>query len=195
MKVIGLTGGVGAGKSTVLEVLKEQGALVIQADLVAKELMEPGQPGFVEVTEALGTEILAEDGRIDRQRLAQLMFQDKHVLEQVNGIIHPMVWKEIRSRLSGAEQEAAVVEAAVSDENHRDICDELWYVYTSEGNRIRRLMESRGYSEEKCRDMMANQRTDAQFSELADRIIDNNGSKEEVRQQVLDCLSAAMDIG
>lgn len=189
MKSIGLTGGVGAGKSTVMKILEEeQQAYVIQADLVAKELMEHGQPGFLELVRVLGTGILTQDGVIDRAVLAQMMFHQKEILETVNGIIHPMVWQEIRDRLKVSEAELVVVEAALPDENHRDICDELWYVYTSEENRIRRLMESRGYSEEKCRSMMANQKSEIEFQALADRIIDNNGSEENVRQQVLSAL-------
>lgn len=185
MRVIGMTGGVGSGKSRILDFLRENyDAWVIQADLVAKELMEPGQDGYVALTVALGRGILQEDQWIDRSRLSQMMFQDEAVIRQVNGIIHPMVWQQIKEQIQQQNAELVVVEAALPGENHSDIYSELWYVYTSEENRIQRLAENRGYSREKSLSMMANQPKEAQFRLLADEVIDNNGSIEETNQQI-----------
>lgn len=180
-----MTGGVGSGKSRILDFLRENyDAWVIQADLVAKELMEPGQDGYVALTAALGRGILQEDQWIDRSRLSQMMFQDEAVIRQVNGIIHPMVWQQIKEQIQQQNAELVVVEAALPGENHSDIYSELWYVYTSEENRIQRLAENRGYSREKSLSMMANQPKEAQFRLLADEVIDNNGSIEETNQQI-----------
>lgn len=185
MKVIGITGGVGSGKSRILKMLEtEYGALVIQADVVAKELMEPGKKGFEALVRALGPRILAADGTVDRPVLADLMFHDQAVIRTVNGIIHPMVWQEIQDRISRGKRPLIIVEAALTDENHSDIYDELWYVYTSEENRISRLLEGRGYSREKTISVMANQPSEETFRSLADYVIDNNGSLEETRQQL-----------
>lgn len=185
MKVIGITGGVGAGKSLVLDILeREYGALVMQADIIAKELMEPDTEGYRALVPVLGAEILTEDGHIDRAVLADRMYHDKTVIETVNSIIHPLVWQEIRRRISVTENSLVVVEAALTDENSRDIYDELWYLYTSEETRIKRLSQSRGYSREKTVSMMANQPSETEFRTRADHVIDNNGSSEETRQQI-----------
>lgn len=190
MKVIGITGGVGSGKSRILDILQqEHGAQVIQADLVAKALMEPGRAGYQALVEALGTSILAQDGTIDRVILADRMFHDEAVLNRVNGIIHPMTWKEIKEQTARAFAPLVVVEAALPGEKFRDIYDELWYVYTSEENRINRLLENRGYSREKSQSVMANQPSEEAFRSLADRVIDNNGSLEETRRQLMGILN------
>lgn len=185
MRVIGLTGGVGAGKSQVLEFLAEEyHAEVIIADLVAHQLMEPGEPGYLLVVEALGNDILSSDGTIDRQALGTLMFADKDVLETVNGLIHPAVWNEIKKRISSSKKSLVIVEAALLQKEKDDIYDELWYLYTSRENRIRRLEEGRGYSGEKSLSIMKNQPDEETFRMHCQRVIDNNGSMEETKQQI-----------
>lgn len=185
MKVIELIGGVGAGKSSILNSLKEDyHAVIIQADLVAKELMKPGEAGYLALVEAFGKKILKEDGTISSPALAELMFRDSGVLQRVNQIIHPLVWQEIKRRILAEKERLIIVETAVPAEKTDDICDEVWYVYTSEETRIRRLQETRGYSQEKSQSMMAGQLSDAEFRALADRVIDNNGTQEETKQQI-----------
>ncbi|WP_418577105.1 dephospho-CoA kinase [Hungatella sp.] len=182
MRVIGLTGGVGAGKSRILDILKtEYGAEIIVADQVAHELMEPGQGGYREVVRALGTSFLNPDGTIDRPLLSALIFHDRNALETMNGIIHPMVWKTIIDKISSSQADLIVVESAIMGREQDDIYDEMWYVYTSEENRIRRLNENRGYSRERSLSIMKNQLSDEEFRELADRVIDNNGTVEDVK--------------
>lgn len=184
-KVIGLTGGVGSGKSRVLDILEQEyGATVIQADLVAKELMEPGADGYGKLKAIYGNQILGEDGAIDRPKMADLMFRDSAMRETVNGIIHPLVWASIRRQIQAASGPFVVVEAALPDENHRDIYTELWYVYTSEENRMARLLEGRGYSREKSRSIMDSQLPEQQFRAMADAVVDNNGSLEDTRRQI-----------
>ena len=182
MRVIGLTGGVGAGKSRILDILKtEYGAEIIVADQVAHELMEPGQGGYREVVRALGTSFLNPDGTIDRPLLSALIFHDRNALETMNGIIHPMVWKTIKDKICSSQADLIVVESAIMGREQDDIYDEMWYVYTSEENRIRRLNENRGYSRERSLSIMKNQLSDEEFRELADRVIDNNGTVEDVK--------------
>lgn len=185
MKVIGITGGVGAGKSRILSILKtDYQAEIIQADEVAKELEEPGQEGYQALVELLGTHILAEDGSIDRASLASIIFQDEEALQKVNAVIHPLTWNEIKRRISQSTAPIVAVEAALFDENSKRFCQELWFVDTSEEHRILRLMGNRGYSRQKCLDIMANQKDRASFLELADVVIDNNGSVEAVQEQI-----------
>lgn len=182
MRVIGLTGGVGAGKSRILDILQtEYGAEIIVADQVAHELMKPGHEGYEMVVRALGNSFLKPDGTIDRPLLSALIFHDQNALETMNGIIHPMVWKTIKDKICSSQADLIVVESAIMGREQDDIYDEMWYVYTSEENRIRRLKENRGYSRERSLIIMKNQLSDEEFRELADRVIDNNGTVEEVK--------------
>lgn len=190
MKIIGITGGVGAGKSRILDILKSQyQAEIIEADQVARELEEPGREGYQKLIASFGTEILDDTGIIDRKKFAEMIFQDKEALKKVNGMIHPMTWEEIKRQVRASGAELVAVEAALFDEESRSFCDELWYIDTSEENRIARLMENRGYTREKCLDIMKNQRSRQEFLQLADVTIDNNGEAEETARQIAVCLN------
>ncbi|MDO4260689.1 MAG: dephospho-CoA kinase [Eubacteriales bacterium] len=189
MRVIGVTGGVGAGKSTVLDYLKERyGADVIQADLVGHEVMEPGGAVCGAVAEAFGPGILTADGSVDRAALAKIVFGDEEKRRLLNGIVHPAVKEEILRRLSEDRERGvpcAVVEAALFlEENYDAFCDETWYIYTDEKNRRRRLRESRGYSDERISRMFASQMTHGQFLSRCRTVIDNNGSAGETFRQI-----------
>lgn len=188
-KIIGITGGVGAGKSSVLDVLKTKfGARIILADLVAHDLMEPGTEGLRRVTKALGTGFLREDGLVDRKALADLIFHDPKALKTMNSIIHPMVWEAIKDEAEEAEESLIIVEAAVFTTAPKDLFGELWYVYTTEENRIRRLMESRGYSREKCERIIESQASEEEYRARCSRVIDNSGSALETEKQLKEIL-------
>lgn len=190
IRVIGITGGVGAGKSRVLSVLEmKYGAEILQADQVAAELEEPGKEGFCRLVEAFGPEILDGDGRLDRRAFARRIFQDQAALSLVNQIIHPLTKAELRRRIAASSAAVIAVEAALFDEECRSLCGELWLVDTSEENRIKRLMENRGYSRQKCLDIMANQPSRAEFLKMADQVIDNNGTLEQVEAQIAGLLA------
>ena len=184
-RIIGITGGIGSGKSRVLDILKEDfGARVFQADQAAHQLMEPGMEGYRKVVEALGTGFLESDGTISQKKLGELIFKDQKALETVNRIIHPMVWETIGIMASEAEEELVIVESALMGRKQQEEYHELWYVFTDEEERIRRLMRDRGYSREKCLKVMASQKKDSQFRAICSRVIDNNGSVEETRRQI-----------
>ena len=145
MKVISITGGVGSGKSEVLRILQEEfGADIIIADKVAHQLMEPGKKGYGRVVAAFGTSLLSADGSIDRQRMAELIFSDKDSIEKMNSIIHPMVWSEIEYAIAHSDKNLVAVEAALFDEEHNAMFDEIWYIFTSRENRTKRLMATPG---------------------------------------------------
>ncbi len=191
MRVIGLTGGVGAGKSLVLSILKEEyGAEVIKADEVAHELMEPGKEGNLAVKSALGEDLLKPDGTIDRKALAARIFQDESARKTVDGIIHPMVWKTIRDKISASQAGLIVVEFAIMNENMDDSWEEMWYVRASEENRIRRLAENRGYTRERSERIIASQASESEFLNRCTRVIENNGSMEDVKQQLAEILKS-----
>lgn len=189
MKIIGITGGVGAGKSTVLNYLKEKyDAFVIQADLVGHKVMEPGERCYESVTELFGKEIIKENKTIDRKRVADVVFSKRELLEKLNQIIHPAVREYIleklkQERLTG--RKLCVVEAALLlEEQYQNFCDEVWYIHTDQEIRIRRLMESRGYTREKAENIIKNQATEEFFRLHADYVVENNGNLERTYQQI-----------
>ncbi len=185
-RVIGVTGGVGVGKSTVLSLLQEGwAARIIQADTVARELMEPGGSCFQAVTEAFGAGILGADGAIDRGALAEIVFHSETRRQELNALTHPRVYEEVQARIAAAEETLVVYETALPEEARlRELCREIWYIYAPEEVRIRRLMASRGYSREKCLNVMHSQKPEEVFRRLADRVIDNGGTPEETRKQL-----------
>ena len=188
-KIVGITGGVGAGKSSVLGILRDTfGARVILADLVAHDLMEPGMEGLKRVIEALGTSFIRDDGSVDRKALAELIFHDNDALKTMNSIIHPMVWETIEAEATQCEEMLVIVEAAVFDTAPKGLFDEMWYVYTTKENRIERLMESRGYTREKCESIIAQQDSEDEYRSRCGRVIDNNGSEEDTKMQLKEIL-------
>ena len=188
-RIVGITGGVGAGKSSVLAILKDSfDAKVILADLVAHDLMEPGSEGLNRVTEALGTSFIREDGAVDRKALAEIIFHDAKALETMNSIIHPMVWETIREEALKCEESLVIVEAAVFDTAPEGLFDEMWYVYTTEENRILRLMVSRGYKRENCESIIAKQDSEEQYRNRCGRVLDNNGTAEDIKRQLEEIL-------
>lgn len=187
---IGITGGVGSGKSVVMDLLeKEFGAAVILADLVAHDLMEPGAVSYRQIVAEFGTEILDGEGRIHRPSLSKIVFGHPERLKRLNEITHPNVKEEILARIARFREEGKVsmvaVEAALLIENgFEEILDELWYVYVKEETRIHRLMEGRGYSEEKSRSIMKQQLRDGEFRSHCSRVIDNNQDVDSLRAQL-----------
>lgn len=184
-KIVGITGGVGAGKSSVLAILKNRfGARVILADLVAHDLMEPGTVGLAKVVQALGNSFISEDGTVDRKALAELIFHNAEALNTMNSIIHPLVWEWIEQEARACDEPFVIVEAAVFDTAPIGLFDEIWYVYAAEETRIERLMVSRGYTREKCESIMKKQDSDHEFRKRCSFVIDNNGSEEETEKQL-----------
>ena len=189
MKIIGVTGGVGAGKSTVLNYLeKRYGAKLILADLVGHEVMEPGHEAYEQVVKVFGQEIVSEDKTIDRKALGAIVFADEKKRMILNRIIHPAVRQEILRRLEEAKLShlsSTVVEAALFlEENYDAFCDETWYIYTDEKIRRQRLKESRGYSDERIDQIFRSQKTHEEFQKRCLFMIDNNGSEEETFRQI-----------
>ena len=189
MKVIGVTGGVGAGKSEILNFIADNwNATVVEADEVGYLVMKPGKSCFAPIVELFGPAILQADGTLDRTKIAQMVFEDKELLEKLNAIVHPAVKKYIRKAIKREEENETdffIVEAALLIEDKYDeICDELWYIYADEETRTERLMKNRGYSEEKVKSIFANQLSEDEFSEHCDFEIDNSGDFEDTKEQI-----------
>ena len=180
MKILGITGDVGAGKSTVLTyMLKKYHARVIQADQVAHLLEEPGQECYDSIVAVFGNSILQENGHIHRGRLGDRVFREPEDLKKLNRIVHPAVKKYIEGEIQRERKEKrvpfVVIEAALLIEDHYDeICDEIWYVHTDKDVRKKRLMLSRGYSEEKTEAVMQKQLPDELFFEHCQFVVDNS---------------------
>lgn len=182
LKFIGITGGIGAGKSEILNYIgKHYRCEIYLADSVAHEVKKPGTDCYRELVALLGEDITGQDGQIDRGRMAGKIFSDGELLERVNGIIHPAVKKYLLDHLERARQEGAAelffVEAALLVEcGYGALADEMWYVYADEETRRNRLRQSRGYSEERIDGIMASQLSEEQFRENCDFVIDNSGT-------------------
>ena len=190
MRTIGITGGVGAGKSQILRYIEENyNCIVIRADEVAHVLREPGQACYQSLVDLLGNDVLEENGTIHRGRMAEKIFRDKDILEKVNQIIHPEVKKYIISQIAQERKAGRLdfffVEAALLIEEHYDeILDEMWYVHTDEEIRKQRLMENRHYSEEKVAEIMRGQLSVEQFRRHCSVEIINNGNLEVTYDQI-----------
>lgn len=191
MKFIGITGGVGAGKSAILDYLKNKpDTKVMLADEIAHELMVPGTQCYDRLKAEFGTEdIYQKDGFFDRIKLAQVIFSDDEKRKKLNGIVHPAVRKYVIGQAAYERKEGKikllVLEAALLIEEHYDeICDELWYIYTSEENRRIRLKKQRNYSDEKINEMFNSQLTDEKFRKACRVVIDNNGTIEAAAAQI-----------
>ena len=194
MKVIGITGGVGAGKSSVLALLKEMCSCdIIQADLVARNIYQSGNIGFEKVVDIFGEQIVGEDGEINRPLLADIIFKNPNKRIVLNSIIHPLVKQEIINRINNHkiadDVDYCFVEAALLIEDHYDIfMDEVWYIYVSEDVRRIRLSASRGYSDEKIKQMIEKQQKEEEFKSMASNIIDNSGDLEDTKAQIIKIL-------
>lgn len=190
MRTIGITGGVGSGKTAVLAYIKEHyNCQVLLADELAHKVREPGGSCYEVLTELLGKEVLAPDGRFDRRKMAEKIFGQTELLKQVNGIIHPMVRKEILLEIDRQKKEEKIdflfVEAALLIEGgYEKVLDELWYIYADEAKRRQRLKESRGYSDEKVSGIVNQQLSEEEFRLHCSIVIDNSGSLEDTYRQI-----------
>lgn len=189
MKIIGITGGAGSGKSEVLNYLsKRYGAVICQADQVAKNLQKKRTKCYSKIVEHFGTGILSPDGRLDRRKLADIVFSDEEELAALNAIVHPAVKEKIQEIIKKEEQNQTtlfILEAALLIEGNYDtICDEIWYIYADEETRKRRLLASRGYDTEKSEHIFAVQMPSQAFFERCDRAVDNSGLFEATCVQV-----------
>ena len=189
MITIGITGGVGAGKSTVLDFLEQEyQAYVMKADEIGHLVMEPGQSCYEPVIALFGKQVIKNDKTIDRRLVSDVVFSHPDMLEKLNHIIHPAVKEYIRRQLALKKEEGqriCVVEAALLLEDHyEEFCDTVWYIHTDSEIRIRRLMESRAYTREKSMSIIASQAPEEFFRAHTDYVVTNNADLEETWQQI-----------
>lgn len=194
MRTIGITGGIGAGKSLVLHYIQEHyPARIYKADEIANYLKEPGQSCYRPIVGLLGEQVLSGNGTIDKNKMAELIFTNPGLLEQVNAIIHPAVKSFVITRIeeekNKKEKTFFILEAALLiEEGYDEIMDELWYIRAGEKSRSSRLQLSRQYSGEKIQNIMRHQLRDEEFIKCCKVVIDNNGSPEDTYKQIDDKL-------
>lgn len=190
MKFIGITGGVGAGKSEILKYIKRHYKCEIYlADKAAHEVKRAGTECFDRLVTLLGSDIVGEDGEINKAVMADKIFGDEELLRQVNEIVHPAVKDYLMAKYEAALEnpdiELFFVEAALLIEaGYKELVDEMWYIYADRKVRRKRLMYSRGYSEEKIQNIMDNQLTEEEFREACDFVIDNSGLLADSYRQI-----------
>ena len=189
MRLIGVTGGVGAGKSSVLDYLhKEYGVVIVQLDDVSRAMLATDGPCYDSTIEIFGLSVVREDRSLERAAIAEIVFSDPVMMEKLNALVHPAVQRETERIISQCREEGVkilVLEAALLIEQHYDeICDELWYIYAGADTRMRRLAESRGYSKERIEGTMAKQLSDEEFRAKATFVLDNDGDFEYTKTQI-----------
>ena len=196
MKFIGITGGVGAGKSAILSYLAGKDRVrVMLADEIAHDLMEPKTACYEKIRDCFKAEdIWTADGHFDRPKLAGVIFADEKKRDRLNEIVHPAVKEYVIQQARQERERGAlkllVLEAALLIEEHYDeICDELWYIYTAEDIRRTRLMESRGYSKAKVQHIFDSQLKECEYRRHCRVVIDNNGDLKETYRQIDEALS------
>ena len=196
MILLGLTGGIGSGKSTVSALLAQRGAVIIDADAIVKELQEPGQPLLTELSAEFGTSIIREDGSLDRVALAGIAFGDKDKLAALNRIVHPAVGKEMNRRLEEQRSTGNVVvlDIPLLAENPRKGLCGVIVVDVPVDVAVARLMEFRGFAEEDARNRVANQASREKRMEMADKVIDNSGDMTSLEKQVEEVWSWAIGL-
>jgi dephospho-CoA kinase len=182
--VIGLTGGIASGKSTVSRYLRERGAVIIDADTLAKELVAQGTPAWQEIVAFFGSQVLDEAGNIDRKRLAQIIFADPQARSKLNSIVHPKVIETTKKRIRELKDNdnvpLIVVDAPLLIEaGMTDLVDEVWVVAVPVQEQLNRLVFRDKLSKEEAIKRIYSQMPLAEKLTYADRIIDNSGSMEE----------------
>ena len=189
MQIIGITGGVGSGKSTVLRYIEETWSLpVLCADDIGRAVQRRGEEGYRRIVEAFGREVVAEDGELDRPRLAKVIYEDDDKRKALEAIVHPLVRKRIEAEIAAAKERQVfclLIESAILVEAGLDaLCDELWLVRAELPVRIGRLMRDRGYTKERCEAIIRAQLPEEAFLRRCRVCIDNNADPSHTFAQI-----------
>lgn len=189
--IIGLTGNIGSGKSTVAAHLQKLGAEVVDTDKIARLLVEPGKPALKEIAANFGPGVLNNDGTLNRGAVADLVFQDPAARQKLNQIMHPRIINEVKDIISryrgnrGSKAPALVIEAPLLFETGMDeLVDEVWVVTAEAGVQLERVVKRGGVDEEEARRRLASQMPQEEKVQRAHRVIDNSGTLDETIQQV-----------
>ena len=189
MRIIGVTGGIGSGKSTVARILRDLGAKIIDADKIAREVTAKGEPALNELVDYFGPEILNKDGDLNRKYLADIVFNDKEKLEKLNEITHKHIIERIINEVNKLKEEGkqdlVVLDVPIPVEHgFLDIVEEVWVVKADKETRIKRIMERNKVSFEEAERRIEAQKSEDEYLRIASKIIENNGTLEELENTV-----------
>ncbi|NJD04691.1 MAG: dephospho-CoA kinase [Ruminiclostridium sp.] len=190
MRIIGVTGAIGSGKSIVSKILNDLGAVIVDADILSRTVTAKGSDALGELVSYFGEEILMQNGELDRQKLADIVFNDKVKLHALNAITHKHIVKRIQSAIDNIKAagkcEVIALDAPIPIEHgFIDIVDEVWVVTADGEKRKNRIMERSGYTLEEAESRLDSQMTDEEYLRLADEILENNGEIEELEKSVV----------
>jgi dephospho-CoA kinase len=183
---VGLTGGIGSGKSEVSALLDERGAVIIDADEIAREVVEPGTPGLAAVVAEFGEDVLLPSGGLDREKVGRIVFADADRLAALNAIVHPLVGERMQELMDAAPAGAVVVYDVplLAENGLAPMYDEVVVVDAPEETQLDRLVARRGMTEEDARARMANQASRTDRRAVATHVIDNSGTLDDLKTQV-----------
>lgn len=193
MKILGITGGMGSGKTTVAAYLKDKGAAVIDADEMGREVLKKGTKAFDEVKEAFGSKIFGADGEINRKKFGDIVFKDKEKLKILNEITHKYIVEKIKAKideLKNDKNNSMIVIDATIPVKHGfiDVADEIWVVITDREARIQRIMGRSDLTYYEAVDRIDSQLSDSEYINIADKIITNNEDIYELKIKVAEML-------
>lgn len=191
-KIIGLTGGIASGKSTASQILKDQGFQVIDADKIAREIVEINKPAYRKIIKAFGEDILKENKEINRKKLGQLVFSNPKLLKKLNKITHPFILREIKKQIDKKCERNKLIfvdipllfEIEKKIKKHNIIFDEIWLIYVDEYTQIKRLMKRNNFSKEEAKERIKSQLPMEIKKEKSTKIIDNRGHIETLRKNI-----------
>ena len=191
LKVICVTGGIGSGKSAVSHILETLGAAVLDADAVSREIVQKGQKALVELIDYFGDEILDDEGNLDRKKLSDIVFLSNEKLEVLNSITHKYVRERLAESLeiikNTTNTEMVIFEVVIPFYDWlRNIVDEIWVVTADLSIRINRVMKRNGFSYQQTLDRINSQKSEEDYLKIADKVILNNGTLEELERQVIE---------
>jgi dephospho-CoA kinase len=187
MRVLGLTGGIGSGKSLVSSMFRELGAVVVDADQLAREVVEPGQPALDEIREAFGSDIVLDDGRLNRPKLAEIIFEDEAARLRLNAITHPRILERMRAAVASHADRPGllILDIPLLYENGRtDMVEKVVVVWVDRATQLGRLVQRDHLTAEQAQQRIASQMPLGVKRQRADEVIDNSGSLEATRRQV-----------
>ena len=190
MKIIGITGGIGSGKSTVSGALRDLGAVVVDADVISRNVTAVGAKAYAELVEYFGNEIIGDNGELDRKKLAAISFNDKVKVHALNCITHKYIAEKLYDTVelikNSGKSDIIVIDAAIPlEKGFLDLADEVWVVTCERETRIKRIMERSGFTYEEAEDRINSQLRDEEYLNLADEILYNNDSLEALEQAVV----------